>query len=348
MSDDRPHNPPAPPRPPAAPRLLVPAPDVPAIRLPAPRAAGGKGLRVVTPADDGLIRLGQRRKATRKAPPAAPSRPAVSPAPAPGDILDERYRVEAVLGTGGVGTVCRATDLLLDGPVAVKILHPELTEDPVFVRSLREEARFAMRLAHPNIVRLHTLQRSGATYYLVMEYVDGISLRQWLARQCPVPAATVARILEACRPPLAYAHSLGILHNDLKPDNILVTHGGEVKIIDFGLASLAEARVVGRTLLGTPAYMSPERIRHDPLDARTEVYSLGMTAYELLAGRLPFPDHLTPAEILATTPDELTGIPEKLRAVLSRAIARTPASRWPTIERFIAAFAAAVSRPRND
>lgn len=267
-----------------------------------------------------------------------PVRSAARHSPQAGDVLDARYRLDEEIGHGGVCIVYRAYDLLLKMTVAVKTLKPEASGDPDFVQTLLDEARTAMKLSHSQIVRLHTLQETAGFYYLVMEHLEGQTLRECLADYEALPRETVTQIIEACHPPLRHAHKKGILHNDIKPDNILLDNSGSVKLLDFGLSCLANLPVRNRPLLGTPAYMSPERLRGEVLDPRSDIYSFGLTAYELLTGRLPFPENLEADDFLQMGSIVLADAPLGLRDVLEKAVAHRKEDRWETVDDFITAF----------
>ena len=258
--------------------------------------------------------------------------------PIAGDMINDRYRLRELVGEGGVCRVFKAFDQLLKMTVAIKVLRPDCVDDPDFVQTLLDEARMAMQLSHSQIVRLHTLQGGSSFYYLVMEYVEGRTLRECLSTYESLPLSTVTQLLRACHPPLRHAHKRGILHNDIKPDNLLLTHSGTIKFLDFGLACLANQSSREHALLGTPAYMSPERLRQEVLDLRSDIYSLGLTLYELLTGRLPFPADLPASQYLDLETIEMPGIDADIRAVLEKAVAINRADRWETVDDFIAAF----------
>lgn len=253
------------------------------------------------------------------------------------EIPGGRYRIEEVIGSGGTGTVYRAYDSLLDLPVAVKVLSPALAKDPNAISTLKEEARIAMQLSHRHIVRLHNLQMSGAKYFMVMEYVEGQTLRQILQMYGCLPLDSVNQIVDVCADALSYAHRHNIVHKDLKPENFLLTEDGVLKIIDFGIAGLMNQK--GGPIVGTPAYMSPEQIMGGTLDARTDVFSLGVIVFELITGRLPLDRRVTDAGTIEQVGGvDFGGIPDQLVAILDRAMAVDPSLRWQAVEDFSAAF----------
>ncbi|MFH0954067.1 MAG: protein kinase [Verrucomicrobiota bacterium] len=256
----------------------------------------------------------------------------------------KRYKLVKVLGVGGMGTVYKAEDLLLQMPVAIKVLSAKFTRDQAAVAALKEEARIAMQLSHRHIVRIHNLQKAGGRYFLVMEYVKGRTLRDILDNYKRLPVETVLQVVRVCSDALSYAHRHGVLHKDLKPTNVMLAEDGVLKIIDFGIAGLLGVQRDQNEIVGTLIYMSPEQVRGQPLDARTDVYSLGIIAYELLTGRNPFPAGTDDPAVVTRGPGELTGLPPHLRNALQRAVSARPADRWPSVEAFAAALVD-VARP---
>jgi eukaryotic-like serine/threonine-protein kinase len=204
--------------------------------------------------------------------------------------LDGRYRITEPIAAGGMGEVYRALDAVLAREVAIKVLHPGLARDPGFVQRFRREARAAAVLSHPNIAAVHDWGAVDGIYYMVMEFIRGESLRELLHanhRLEPVQAAdALGQILAA----LDHAHRRGIVHRDIKPENALVTPDGVVKVADFGLARAYADGTATRagTVAGTVQYVAPELLRGEPADPRTDLYSVGILAFELLTGRLPF------------------------------------------------------------
>ncbi len=207
-----------------------------------------------------------------------------------GVVLDRRYRIDAPIARGGMSTVYRGMDLRLDRPVAIKVMDPQFAADPQFLARFEFEARAVARLAHPGLVAVHDQGSDGEHAFLVMELVEGGTLRELLRERGPMPphaAAAVARpVLEA----LAVAHRAGLVHRDIKPENVLISHSGDVKIADFGLVrAIAAAGTTSRSvILGTAAYLSPEQVTTGTADARSDVYAAGVLLYEMLTGATPF------------------------------------------------------------
>ncbi len=268
-------------------------------------------------------------------------------APLVGRVLDAKYELCAQLGAGGMGAVYRARRVHIGDEVAVKVLHPSFVADAQAVERFRREARAAAVLRHPNVVTIHDFGEArgdDAPAYIVMELVEGASLRELLQRAGRLqPARAVALMTDICAG-VGAAHRREIVHRDLKPDNIIVlppdTDGARetCKVVDFGIAKLrdtaaAPSLTVAGTLIGTPYYMSPEQCRGEPLDARADVYSLGAVFYEMLAGTPPFTAETITgvvAKHLTEPPPSLphdAGIPHALAAVAMRALAKDPAAR---------------------
>src|ERR1017187_9408159 len=213
--------------------------------------------------------------------------------------LSRRFRLVRRLGKGGMGTVFLAEQIGVGNrPVALKVLNRKLLDDPDFLMRFQNEAGSTGRIHHPNVVTIHeSAQSDDGTPYIAMEFLEGESLREVIKQRGALPLPEVAEILQQPAGGLNAAHKLGIIHRDLKPDNIFLTHGDEgeliVKVVDFGIAKLRESatHTMTGTVLGTPAYMSFEQasgMRSDELDARSDIYSLGVVVYEMLTGRTPF------------------------------------------------------------
>src|SRR5512143_3682836 len=264
--------------------------------------------------------------------------------------LADHYHVERELGHGGMATVYLAQDLKLPRPVALKVLRPELAAALGPERFLRE-VRITARLNHPHILPLLVSGEARGFLYYVMPYVEGESLRDRLTREKQLPLDDALQIAREVADALSYAHSHGVIHRDIKPENILLESRHAV-VADFGIARAVSVaggeRLTGTGLaVGTPAYMSPEQATGESdLDGRSDEYALGCVLYEMLAGEPPFTGP-TPQAVVAkrlSTPPPAVSIlrdtvPAGVEAALSRALARTPADRWPTAAEFAAALA---------
>jgi beta-lactam-binding protein with PASTA domain/tRNA A-37 threonylcarbamoyl transferase component Bud32 len=252
-------------------------------------------------------------------------------------LLDGRYAVEARLARGGMASVYLATDTRLDRRVAVKVMHPGLAEDPDFVARFNREARASARLSHPDIVAVYDQGDDDGQAFLVMEYVPGATLREVLRGQGRLDAGEALAVMDHVLAALAAAHDAGLVHRDVKPENVLVTADGRVKVADFGLARAVtghQLTAADGALLGTAAYLAPEQVRHGAADARTDVYAAGIMLFELLTGRPPYSDG--PAVVVANRhvsedvppPSSIAaGVPAELDALVIAATAREPDER---------------------
>ena len=275
--------------------------------------------------------------------------------------LSRRFRIVRRLGKGGMGTVFLAEQIGVGNrPVALKVLNRKLLDDPDFLLRFQNEAGSTGRIHHPNVVTIYeSAQADDGTPYIAMEFLEGESLREALQRRGPLPVTEVAEILQQAARGLSAAHKLGIIHRDLKPDNIFLTKGDEselvVKVVDFGIAKLRESAMhtMTGTVLGTPAYMSYEQasgMRSDELDARSDIYSLGVVVYEMLTGRLPFHSD-TPAGFLRKhlmeeppplrTVAQGLGVPPQVEAVVMKALKKEREERYQSASEFAHAFVAA-------
>ncbi|MEV8268045.1 Stk1 family PASTA domain-containing Ser/Thr kinase [Microbacterium sp. NPDC076911] len=206
-----------------------------------------------------------------------------------GRLVDGRYRVRARIARGGMATVYVATDLRLERRVALKVMHSHLSDDTVFQSRFIQEARSAARLADPHVVNVFDQGQDGDIAYLVMEYLPGITLRELLREQKRLTLPQAVSIMDAVLSGLAAAHSAGIVHRDVKPENVLLAEDGRIKIGDFGLARATTANTAtGSQLLGTIAYLAPELVTRGTADARSDIYSLGIMLYEMLTGEQPY------------------------------------------------------------
>ncbi len=247
-----------------------------------------------------------------------------------GRRLADRYSVIKELGRGGMGVVYLAHDDELDMDVAVKLLPVEMANDRRALEQLHSEAKLSMSLAHPNIMRLHTLDTSGQFKFLVMEYVDGPDLLDMLREKEKLPLDEALPIIKAICEGLDYAHSKRMLHRDLKPANIMVNSKGEVKITDFGIARQMResmSMISQKTISGTPAYMAPEHIMGEHLTVRSDIYSLGAVVYELLSGHPPFYQGDILAQIRFKEPPSIPGIPEHFNAAILKALTKSADDR---------------------
>ncbi|HLT37704.1 MAG TPA: protein kinase, partial [Enhygromyxa sp.] len=262
-----------------------------------------------------------------------------------GERFAERYLIEATLGRGGMGTVYRAFDEAVDEIVALKTLDHYTSADSTQVERFKREVRLARRVTHQNAARTYDLGAYQGRHFLTMEYIDGRSLRGWIADGLPIAAALDVALQIAGG--LSAAHQAGIIHRDLKPSNVMIDINGRAVITDFGIARMAHEQTVNQSggLLGTPAYMAPEQIEGRTIDARTDLYALGLILIEMLSGRRPFagenPFSVAMARLQVDTPDlrSMPEIPEILLDPIERAVQREPDKRYPGVAEFAAALA---------
>ena len=263
-----------------------------------------------------------------------------------GRVLDGRYRIEAFIARGGMATIYRGADLRLERTVAIKVMHPSFASDPGFVDRFEREARAAARLNSPYAVGLHDQGNDHGVTYLVMEYVPGHTVRDVLRAHGALSAAQALSILDPVLEALAAAHRAGYIHRDVKPENVLISDDGRVKVTDFGLARAIEGADSGRThglLLGTVAYLSPEQVEHDRTDARSDVYSAGILLYELVTGQVPFsaaaPMQVAYKHVHEDVPAPSRarqGLPAGIDTLVLRATRRSPDQRFPDAAAFLA------------
>ncbi|WP_433255400.1 Stk1 family PASTA domain-containing Ser/Thr kinase [Streptosporangium sp. CA-135522] len=256
--------------------------------------------------------------------------------PLVGKLLDGRYRVESRIARGGMATVYLALDIRLDRTVAVKVMHRSLAEDPAFVRRFIGEAKSVASLSHPNVVHVFDQGTDGDNVYLSMEYVPGRTLRDVLRARGRLPAREALEVMIPVLAALGAAHQAGLVHRDVKPENVLLSDDGRVKVVDFGLARAIEATNQTRTgvMIGTIGYMSPEQVTSGAADARSDVYSAGIMLFELLTGRQPYegdtPMSVAYRHVHDTVPVPSTllpGVPPLLDTLVAQATARDPATR---------------------
>src|SRR5437773_5416590 len=263
-------------------------------------------------------------------------------------LLATRYRLVERIDEGGAGEVWRAREEKLDRNVAIKLLGPDA--DDAFRARFADEARRAAAVVHPNVVTVFDEGRDGADAFMVMELVPGKTLREIVAERGPLPAHEVARLIRQVAAALDAAHAAGVIHCDVKPANVIVDREGLAKLTDFGIARAARDRDE-QELLGTARYIAPERVEGGPVTARTDVYGLGLVAYELLTGRPAF-DGATSEELvrerLIGPPPSLrlarVGIDDRLDAIVGRALATLPDRRYASAGAFARAFSDVADR----
>jgi serine/threonine-protein kinase len=257
--------------------------------------------------------------------------------PLSGAVLDGRYRVGAMIATGGMSAVYRGLDLRLDRPVALKIMDSRYAGDTQFLTRFQREARAVARLKDPGLVAVYDQGMDGQHPFLVMELIEGGTLRELLRERGPMPPHAVAAVLRPVLGGLAVAHRAGLVHRDIKPENVLISDDGEVKIADFGLVrAVAEAKITSTSvILGTAAYLSPEQVSTGDAGPRSDVYSVGIMTYELLTGVTPFTGDSALAVAYRRMDNDVSppsrviaGVPAQFDDLVAHATAREPAERY--------------------
>jgi predicted Ser/Thr protein kinase len=247
-----------------------------------------------------------------------------------------KYKISEEVGRGGFAAVYKAVDTTLDRTVALKVLAPHLLWDPTFVQRFQREAKVAANLDHSNIVTIYEVGQIEGVYFIAMQFLEGRTLGQILKAVGPLPVSGVQAVIEQIASALDYAHARGLVHRDIKPSNIIVARDGKVTLTDFGLVKAGEGTqlTASGVVFGTPEYMSPEQAEGKALDARSDIYSLGVVLYEMLAGRAPFVADSTPAvmykHVHEPPPlDELpSDLPEGVVAVVEKALAKKREERY--------------------
>lgn len=279
-----------------------------------------------------------------------------------GQTLLNRFRVDSFLAAGGMAVIYRVWDLQRSVPLAMKVLHPELADDPAFITRFQREAHSLELLDHPHIVPFYGLFRAGSLTFLLERYIDGPSLDEVLRRRAgrPLRLSEALVYFKALYTSLGYAHAQGIVHCDVKPGNVLIDQGGAVYLTDFGIARFAEGPGTTSAAVGTPLYMAPEQIRGEPVSPQTDIYGLGVLLFELLTGRRPFTgDFAAPPGVGGSTADRvryqhLTQPPPDPRSlnpnllpgvagVILTALAKDPRQRYPSVQAMAEALSQAVA-----
>ncbi|MEO8139780.1 MAG: protein kinase [Gemmatimonadota bacterium] len=266
-----------------------------------------------------------------------------------GGLLAGRYEIRQQLGEGGMGVVYRAFDRELKEPVAIKTLRPELVGDPMLLERFKQEIRLARQISHPNVVRTHDIGVTDGQYYITMEYVEGTTLDELIKRKGTLPiGVTVTVGRQLCRA-LEVAHAQGVVHRDIKPQNLVVDAQGFLKVMDFGVARLVEGRQAARApglteagaIIGTPEYMAPEQLMGQPVDGRADLYAAGIVLFECATGRRMITGNslgtILMKQVQDPPPDPRSIIPElpaDFSALILKALAKDPAARWQTAAEF--------------
>lgn len=258
-----------------------------------------------------------------------------------GKRISGRYKILKMIGGGGMANVYLAHDMILDRDVAVKMLRLDFANDEEFIRRFHREAQSATSLAHPNIVSIYDVGEENDLYYIVMEYVDGQTLKQYILQNSPIPTETALEIMQQLTSAISHAHQNDIVHRDIKPHNILLDKNGNVKVTDFGIAMALSATSITQTnsVLGSVHYLSPEQARGGMANKKSDIYSLGIVMFEMLTGRLPFSGESAVSIALKHLQSETpslkrwnSSIPQSVENVVLKATAKDPFHRYESVD----------------
>ncbi|RFU41335.1 serine/threonine protein kinase, partial [Actinomadura logoneensis] len=272
--------------------------------------------------------------------------------PLVGRVLDGRYRIESRIARGGMATVYLARDVRLDRVVAIKVMHAGLASDDEFVARFIGEAKAAAALSHPNVVAVYDQRTDGEHVFLVMEYVPGRTLRDLLAERGRIGPREALTLMQPVLAALGAAHRAGMVHRDVKPENVLISEDGQAKVADFGLARAESASKMTKTglIIGTVGYLAPEQVVTGNADVRSDVYAAGILLYELLTGELPHRADSALAvaykhvnEVVPPPSLAVQGLPPQVDALVTRATSHSPDERFPDANAFLAAVAEVVN-----
>ena len=260
-----------------------------------------------------------------------------------GTIIAERYEILGKIGTGGMADVYKAKDHKLNRFVAVKVLKPEFREDTTFIRKFRSEAQAAAGLTHPNIVNVFDVGDDGGVYYIVMELIEGITLKEYIAKKGKLSIKEATSIAIQVSMGLEAAHNHGIVHRDVKPQNIIISTDGKVKVTDFGIARAASSNTISSNVMGSVHYSSPEQVRGGYSDEKSDIYSLGITLYEMVTGRVPFDGDTTVAIAIKHLQEEMVppsvyteDLPYSLEQIILKCTQKSVGHRYEKMEDVIA------------
>lgn len=263
-----------------------------------------------------------------------------------GDYLEDRYVIDRAIARGGMATVYRCVDVRLGREVAAKVMHEQYVHDPVFRDRFRREARAMAQLSHPNLVNVYDFSAQGQTVFLIMELITGGTLRELLDERGPMPPHAAAAVMRGMLTGLAVAHGKGMIHRDIKPDNVLINSDHRVKLADFGLVrAAADATHSTDQIIGTVAYLSPEQVDGSPMTCASDVYSAGIVLFELLTGRTPFAGETPLAHAYARLSQDVPapssligGVPKLFDELVATATSRHPEDRFRDASEFLAAL----------
>ena len=259
-----------------------------------------------------------------------------------GVIIGERYEVVSRIGSGGMADVYKAKDHKLNRFVAMKVLKPEFSADTNFIRKFQREAQAAAGLAHPNVVNVFDVGEDHGVNYIVMELVEGITLKEYISKKGKLTVKEATSIAIQVSMGLEAAHNRNIVHRDIKPQNIIISTDGKVKVTDFGIARVATSNTISTNAMGSVHYSSPEQVRGGYSDFKSDIYSLGITMYEMVTGRVPFDGDTTVAIAIKHLQDEMAppskyvpDLPHSLEEIILKCTQKSPDRRYSTLAELI-------------
>ena len=272
-----------------------------------------------------------------------------------GMIIAERYEILGKIGTGGMADVYKAKDHKLNRFVAVKVLKPEFREDTTFIQKFRSEAQAAAVLTHPNIVNVFDVGDDNGVYYIVMELIEGITLKEYISKKGRLSVKEATSIAIQVSMGLEAAHSHGIVHRDVKPQNIIISMDGKVKVTDFGIARAASSNTISSNVMGSVHYSSPEQVRGGYSDEKSDIYSLGITLYEMVTGRVPFDGDTTVAIAIKHLQEEMVPpsvyapeLPHSLEQIILKCTQKSVDRRYQKMEDVIGDLKHSLIDPQGD
>ena len=272
-----------------------------------------------------------------------------------GMIIAERYEILGKIGTGGMADVYKAKDHKLNRFVAVKVLKPEFREDTTFIRKFKSEAQAAAVLTHPNIVNVFDVGDDNGVYYIVMELIEGITLKEYISKKGKLSVKEATSIAIQVSMGLEAAHSHGIVHRDVKPQNIIISMDGKVKVTDFGIARAASSNTISSNVMGSVHYSSPEQVRGGYSDEKSDIYSLGITMYEMVTGKVPFDGDTTVAIAIKHLQEEIVPpsiytpeLPHSLEQIILKCTQKSVDRRYQNMEDVIADLKHSLIDPQGD
>ena len=272
-----------------------------------------------------------------------------------GMIIAERYEILGKIGTGGMADVYKAKDHKLNRFVAVKVLKPEFREDTTFIRKFKSEAQAAAVLTHPNIVNVFDVGDDNGVYYIVMELIEGITLKEYISKKGKLSVKEATSIAIQVSMGLEAAHSHGIVHRDVKPQNIIISMDGKVKVTDFGIARAASSNTISSNVMGSVHYSSPEQVRGGYSDEKSDIYSLGITMYEMVTGKVPFDGDTTVAIAIKHLQEEIVPpsiytpeLPHSLEQIILKCTQKSVDRRYSRMEDVIADLKHSLIDPQGD